>query len=1113
MKNSKRLLATLLTLCIMASFVCTGTAFAADGDVTLTFPAQIVNVNGTAQVVSNVSGATFTSSDSTIATVDATGVVTGKKIGRVTISATKNGTTKTVEIPVVGENLLGEHGTFANGTDVFSSEAAYTRLITHDTPADNYWWVPGKVSTYSPGGVSVVDGSALSETGKAIKASFDTATAGNYKFSMRSWNKVNADTTMQARSIAVDRDKMYELSGHIKYDNSSLPVVTMRVIYADGEGNNLHNSVSYGNDTIGTDNTVTGNWQYWKTKVVSREQLAGNTYADPYAYVYIDSSSSSVQTGSIYLSDLSFHEVSYAPEFNVTDNSKDLSAMAINDTIVTEFKHLTNTGNEIWIGSTSNYKENALEDVVVSYDSTNASVATVTNKGVITMTGEGTADITATATVAGQTVTKTITVSVPSTPLTKVEFPAQIVNVGGTAQVVADTDKVTFTSSDNTIATVDATGVVTGKKIGRVTISATKNGTTKTVEIPVVGENLLGEHGTFANGTDVFSSEAAYTRLITHDTPADNYWWVPGKVSTYSPGGVSVVDGSALSETGKAIKASFDTATAGNYKFSMRSWNKVNADTTMQARSIAVDRDKMYELSGHIKYDNSSLPVVTMRVIYADGEGNNLHNSVSYGNDTIGTDNTVTGNWQYWKTKVVSREQLAGNTYADPYAYVYIDSSSSSVQTGSIYLSDLSFHEVSYAPEFNVTDNSKDLSAMAINDTIVTEFKHLTNTGNEIWIGSTSNYKENALEDVVVSYDSTNASVATVTNKGVITMTGEGTADITATATVAGQTVTKTITVSVPRQGDEDLKAAFNVTETPINDYIAPTVTTITINGVTDVEPVLQADGSYKIEAPATNAAGKAFLYWAKAMSANEKIVSLSNIVYYVPEEDGRNILAAVYEGDVNLNAPKCYNANGQYFPDAKPIAADLPSMAGYGTATEWVQYKDTNIYVAQYGEKIQPDNVTVTVDGTPKNVPYGTSITCKADSAKANFKCWTKSDINGKTEIVSVEKNYTFKAWEDCTVTAVYVEHTPLNTAMKIIIDSFTAGNETGVMAEFIGFGNNVVEKGIMFNNERIAMATVGNQFNVIADENGTYKGYVIVDNGDDGYTLITDGLYTKSN
>ena len=189
--------------------------------------------------------------------------------------------------------------------------------------------------------------------------------------------------------------------------------------------------------------------------------------------------------------------------------------------------------------------------------------------------------------------------------------------------------------------------------------------------------------------------------------------------------------------------------------------------------------------------------------------------------------------------------------------------------------------------------------------------------------------------------------------------------------------------------------------------------------------------------------------------------------------------------------------------------------MAGYGAASGWVQYEDTNIYVAEYDNKTQPDDVKVTVDGTENTVPYGTDVTCKADDKDADdkpFKCWTKSGINGKDEIVSCDKNYTFKAWEDCTVTAVYEDHAPISTATKIIIDDFTvAPGVTGIMAEFIGL-DSAVEKGIMFGTQKIAMTKPGTQFTVTADENGTYKGYAVVEDGEGGYTLITDGSVTIS-
>ena len=61
-----------------------------------------------------------------------------------------------------------------------------------------------------------------------------------------------------------------------------------------------------------------------------------------------------------------------------------------------------------------------------------------------------------------------------------------------------------------------------------------------------------------------------------------------------------------------------------------------------------------------------------------------------------------------------------------------------------------------------------------------------------------------------------------------------------------------------------------------------------------------------------------------------------------------------------------------------------------------------------------------------------------------------------------------------------------------------------------FIGFGGEVVEKGIMLGTNKIPMTTGKTQFSIIADEEGTYKGYAIVRNGE-SFILITDGEYTK--
>ena len=368
-------------------------------------------------------------------------------------------------------------------------------------------------------------------------------------------------------------------------------------------------------------------------------------------------------------------------------------------------------------------------------------------------------------------------------------------------------------------------------------------------------------------------------------------------------------------------------------------------------------------------------------------------------------------------------------------------------------------------------------------------------------LDSAKEFEDLDMAGIVIGIKETDADVSVSNN--VITATKAGEITFTPTVTVNGKTHNAApITLNVASNEDEALTDAFTVKETPASEYVAPAVVSVTVDGEV-ISSVKNEDGSHKITAENISKSGAKFLYWAKGLSDKKRIISFSNVIEnYIPEEDGANFLIAVYD-DYAPGKSEYYNANGQLI--ATETAPEYPSMAGYGTATAWNRYGDTNIYVAEYNNKTQPDNVTITVNGNDRTVPYGTEIVCNA--SEENFKCWTKTNINGKTEIISADNEYRFLAWEDCTVEAIYAEFAYTGKMAKIVVDSFAAGNETGVMAEFIGFGNDVVEKGIIFNGKRIAMTKPGKQFSVIADKNGEYEGYAIVGNAADGYTLITDG------
>ncbi len=366
-------------------------------------------------------------------------------------------------------------------------------------------------------------------------------------------------------------------------------------------------------------------------------------------------------------------------------------------------------------------------------------------------------------------------------------------------------------------------------------------------------------------------------------------------------------------------------------------------------------------------------------------------------------------------------------------------------------------------------------------------------------------------------YESDNQNVVKISIDGTLTAEGKGTTIVRAKTPDGKYSTEATVIVEGPApEPDKALTNAFTPDdETDNYAYIAPSMTGLTIGG-DFIDAELTANG-YNIEAPAEDKEGDKFLYWAKGMETRKKIISFSNkLEGYVPENNGNNFIIAVYEGDIaDTTTPEYYNIDGQLIAKSNTAPA-YPSIPGLGTAEAWEDCGG-NIKVAKYADMVR-DNVTVTVEGgtgTKENVPYGTTITCTADPDTANFKCW-KKEVNGVSEIVSVDSTYTFKAWETCTVEAVYEEHTPVSTAMKIIIDSFAVGSDTGVMAEFIGL-DDAVEKGIMFTDSetekttKIAMSTKDNQFTVIADKEGTYTGYAILENATDGYQIITDGSYTK--
>ncbi len=167
---------------------------------------------------------------------------------------------------------------------------------------------------------------------------------------------------------------------------------------------------------------------------------------------------------------------------------------------------LSPTSLSLNIGGTSQLTATVLPanatNKLVSWSSSNNSVVTVSNSGLITAISVGNAIITVTTVDGNKTATANISVTTSVISVTGVTLsPTSLsLNIGGTSQLTATvlpanaTNKlVSWTSSNNLVATVSNSGLVSAISVGNATISVTTQdgNKTATANISVISPNHL----------------------------------------------------------------------------------------------------------------------------------------------------------------------------------------------------------------------------------------------------------------------------------------------------------------------------------------------------------------------------------------------------------------------------------------------------------------------------------------------------------------------------------------------------------------------------------------------------------------------------------------------
>ena len=406
--------------------------------------ALAVNESQTLKVSITPSNATnksisWSSSDRSVATVNSSGKVTGKKVGTATITATtSNGMTATCSVTVSQTAVTGISLDKSSLTLSVGSTGTFTATVTPVNASD-------KSITWSSSDRSVATVDSSGKV-KAIKAGTSkiTATASNGM-------KAEATVTVQAGG-----------SG-----GGSAPTITLNK---------------------STENICVG----CKVTLVATTNPANLTVT----WTSMDPSVATVTSTGI----VTGKKVG-STTIVASAGGKEARFVAVVKADAAESVTLDKTSATIEVNKTVRLTPTIYPTTVtnkaVTWSSSNTNVATVVN-GVVTGIRAGTATITV-RTSNGKTATCSITVVNPGVTEIRLNKSSMTLAVGSTGTLTATvlptnaTTTITWTSDDSSVATVNSSGVVTAKSSGTTRIRATaSNGVYAICNVTVSGVALTG---------------------------------------------------------------------------------------------------------------------------------------------------------------------------------------------------------------------------------------------------------------------------------------------------------------------------------------------------------------------------------------------------------------------------------------------------------------------------------------------------------------------------------------------------------------------------------------------------------------------------------------------
>jgi len=466
----------------------------------------------------------------------------------------------------------------------------------------------------------------------------------------------------------------------------------------------------------------------------------------------------------------------------------------------------------------------------VTWSSSNTNVATVDQNGKVTPKANGTTTITVRTNDGNYTASAQVTVKTKVTGIT-VSPTSATINMGETktftatiSPSTASNKTVNWTSSNTNVATVDSNGKVTPKANGTTTITATsaenssiKASATVTVQTKVTGVTISPTSATINMG-----ETKTFTATISPSTASNkNVNW------TSSNTNVATVD-----STGKVTPKANGTTTIkvttadGSKTASASVTVRTNATgVTLNKTSTIIEVGKTETLSATVTPSTTSDKTITWssaNTSVATVDSNGKVTAVSNGETDIiaRTTNGITARCRVNVVTSVDGIHLSKTStelkpdQTETLTYVIYPSTASN-QSVTWSSNNTSVATVSNgvitakAPgtaiiTVKTADGSKQDQCTVKVITPVTRVK-LNKNSTVLAVGQTDTFSATITPSGAtykgVSWSSSNASVATVSDEGVVTAVSAGQAEITVTTDEGGKTDVATVTVYVPVDG------------------------------------------------------------------------------------------------------------------------------------------------------------------------------------------------------------------------------------------------------------------------------------------------------------------------